>query len=90
VLTGGTELGVAQWEFGYSTYAFLDDGRIPVIAQRGSRQSLKILEHGRVRQLELLRTAVKPYGQLSSADISRGRRRRAKISHGNRTTQRPR
>jgi len=61
VLTGETELGVAQWEFGYSTYAFLDDDRIAAIAQRGSRQSLKILEHGRVRQLELPCTSIKPY-----------------------------
>ncbi len=61
VLTGETELGVAQWEFGYSTYAFLDDDRIAVIAQRGSRQSLEILEPGRVRQLELPCTSIKPY-----------------------------
>ncbi len=61
VLTGEAELGVAQWEFGYSTYAFLDADGIALIAQQGSRQSLKILERGRVRQVQLPYTSIKPY-----------------------------
>jgi len=60
-LIGVAELGVAQWEFGYSTYAFLDSGRIAVISQYDGRQSLKILEHGRVRQVPLPYTSIKPY-----------------------------
>lgn len=61
VLVSEAERGVAQWEFGYATYAFLDGDRIAVITQHGSRQSLEILEHGRLRQLDLPYTSVKPY-----------------------------
>lgn len=57
-----TELGVAQWEFGYSTYAFLDSGRIAIIVQRGARQSLEIIDRrGKVRNLDLPYTSIKPY-----------------------------
>jgi len=61
VLAYDAELGVAQWEFGYSTYAFLDSGRIAVIAQQGARQSLEVLEHGRLRRVDLPYTSIKPY-----------------------------
>ncbi len=48
-------------EFGYSTYAFLDAGRIAVISQYDGRQSLKILDQRRVRQVQLPCTSIKPY-----------------------------
>jgi dipeptidyl aminopeptidase/acylaminoacyl peptidase len=61
VLAGETELGVAQWEFGYSTFAFLDAGRIAVVVQGGARQSLEIIERGRARPVDLPYTSIKPY-----------------------------
>jgi len=61
VLTMEAELGVAQWEFGYSTYAFVGADRVAVIAQRGSRESLEILHQGRPRRVELPYTSIKPY-----------------------------
>ncbi len=61
VVTGECELGVAQWEFGYSTYAFLGDGRVAVIAQHGSQQSLLVSGSGQRRYIDLPYTSVKPY-----------------------------
>jgi dipeptidyl aminopeptidase/acylaminoacyl peptidase len=61
VLADKAELGVAQWEFGYSTYAFLEAARIAVIVQRGVRQSLDILDRGQVRHVPLPYTSIKPY-----------------------------
>jgi dipeptidyl aminopeptidase/acylaminoacyl peptidase len=63
VLIGAVELGVAQWEFGYSTYAFLGYGRIAVISQKEARQSIKILDQqrARVRTVQLPYTSIKPY-----------------------------
>jgi len=61
VVTGDYELGVAQWEFGYSTYAFLGDGRVAVIAQRGARQSLLVSGSGQRRYVDLPCTSIKPY-----------------------------
>ncbi|GAA2096263.1 S9 family peptidase [Actinomadura alba] len=61
VLLQDAELGVAQWELGYSTYAFLDRDRVAVIAQRGGRQQLEVLEDGAVRSMDLPYTSIKPY-----------------------------
>jgi dipeptidyl aminopeptidase/acylaminoacyl peptidase len=58
VMVCDAELGVAQWEFGYSTYAFLDAGRVAVIVQRGTRQSLEVSGQG---QVDLPYTSIKPY-----------------------------
>ncbi|MGH8901632.1 MAG: S9 family peptidase [Egibacteraceae bacterium] len=57
------ELGVAQWEFDYSTYAFLDDGRIACLLQRGCRHELVLIEpgSGRTERLRLPFTSIKPY-----------------------------
>jgi len=38
------EFGVPQWEFGYSTYAFLSDGRVACTYARGTEQHLAILD----------------------------------------------
>ena len=38
------ELGWMQWQFGISSYAFLPDGRIACILNRGSRQPLTFLD----------------------------------------------
>jgi dipeptidyl aminopeptidase/acylaminoacyl peptidase len=64
------ELGVAQWEFGYSTYAFLDSGQIAVIAQRGSRQSLEIAGQGRLRPVDLPYTSIKPYLSAHGSNVA--------------------
>jgi dipeptidyl aminopeptidase/acylaminoacyl peptidase len=64
------ELGVAQWEFGYTTYAFLDDGRIAIIVQTGAHQSLEVLEHGETRLVELPYTSLKPYISASGTQVA--------------------
>lgn len=69
VLTGEAELGVAQWEFGYSTFAFLDAARIAVIVQRGARQSLEVVEQGRARPIDLPYTSIKPYLSAHSGQV---------------------
>ncbi|MGH3328547.1 MAG: prolyl oligopeptidase family serine peptidase [Streptomycetales bacterium] len=63
VFTLEAELGVAQWEFGYSTYAFLAGGRIAVLVQEGSRQRLAILHPstGQLQPVGLPYTSIKPY-----------------------------
>ena len=61
VVLGDAELGVAQWELGYSTYAFLRDGALAVIAQRGPRQQLMIGPPERPWPVELPYTSIKPY-----------------------------
>src|SRR6266545_1588923 len=55
------ELGVAQWELGYSTYAFLRDGALAVIAQRGPRQQLLTGPREGPRPVESPYTSIKPY-----------------------------
>lgn len=57
------ELGTAQWEFGYSTYAFLDNDRIALLAHRGGSAQLRIWDRHRpeVRAVELPYTSFKPY-----------------------------
>jgi dipeptidyl aminopeptidase/acylaminoacyl peptidase len=58
-----TELATAQWEFGYSTYAFLDNNRIAVLAHQGGTTQLNIWDRCRseVRAVELPYTSIKPY-----------------------------
>ncbi|MGH3856759.1 MAG: alpha/beta hydrolase family protein, partial [Pseudonocardiaceae bacterium] len=57
------DLGTAQWEFGYSTYAFLDHDRIALLAHRGGTTQLTIWDRRRpeVRAVELPHTSIKPY-----------------------------
>ncbi|MGH3438435.1 MAG: S9 family peptidase [Sciscionella sp.] len=57
------DLGTAQWEFGYSTYAFLDNDRIAVLAQQGGATRLLIRDRrcAEVRAVELPYTSIKPY-----------------------------
>ncbi|MGH3897921.1 MAG: S9 family peptidase [Pseudonocardiaceae bacterium] len=55
------DLGTAQWEFGYSTYAFLDNDRIALLAHQGATTQLNIWDRHRVRAVELPYTSIKPY-----------------------------
>lgn len=57
------DAGTAQWEFGYSTYAFLDNGRIAVVAHQGGGNRLHIWDprQSEVRDVELPYTSIKPY-----------------------------
>ena len=57
------DLGTAQWEFGYSTYAFLDHDRIALLAHQGGAAQLNIWDRRRpeVRAVELPYTSIKPY-----------------------------
>jgi dipeptidyl aminopeptidase/acylaminoacyl peptidase len=56
------ELGTAQWEFGYSTYAFLDADTIAVISQQGPENQVQLVREHEVRPLHSLPyTSIKPY-----------------------------
>lgn len=57
------DLATAQWEFGYSTYAFLDNDRIALLAHRGGATQLTIWNRDRitVHAAELPYTSIKPY-----------------------------
>ncbi len=55
------ELGVAQWEFGYATYAFLSGGRIALVIHEGPRQRLVIVKSGFMEEVSLPYTSIKPY-----------------------------
>jgi dipeptidyl aminopeptidase/acylaminoacyl peptidase len=57
------DLGTAKWEFGYSTYAFLDNDRIALLAHRGGATRLHVWDRRRpeVRAVELPYTSIKPY-----------------------------
>jgi dipeptidyl aminopeptidase/acylaminoacyl peptidase len=57
------DLGTAQWEFGYSTYAFLDHDRIALLAHQGGTNQLTIWDphQPEVRALKLPYTSIKPY-----------------------------
>ena len=57
------DLGTAQWEFGYSTYAFLDHDRIALLAHQGGATQLTIWDRRQpeVCAVELPYTSIKPY-----------------------------
>lgn len=57
------DLATAQWEFGYSTYAFLDHDRIALLAHHGGASWLSIWDRHQpdVRAVELPYTSIKPY-----------------------------
>lgn len=63
VLQIDAELGVAPWEFDYSTYTFLDSQHIAVLMQQGTRQQLAILDlsSSALRRIALPYTSIKPY-----------------------------
>lgn len=57
------ECAAEPWELGYSSYAFLADGRIAMAVQQGPRHCLAVVEvgGGGVRRVELPFTSLKPY-----------------------------
>jgi dipeptidyl aminopeptidase/acylaminoacyl peptidase len=57
------DLGTAQWEFGYSTYAFLDNDRIALLVHQGGATQFTIWDPRRpkARAIELPYTSIKPY-----------------------------
>jgi dipeptidyl aminopeptidase/acylaminoacyl peptidase len=56
------ECAAAPWELGYSSYAFLDDGRIVIAVQDGPRHGLALIERdGALRRVDLPYTFFKPY-----------------------------
>ncbi|MFB4298475.1 S9 family peptidase [Actinomadura sp. NTSP31] len=69
VLQRQAELGVAQWEFGYSTYTFLDDA-IAVLVQQGGTQRIELLRDGKTTALDLPYTSIKPYLSGSGTTIA--------------------
>jgi dipeptidyl aminopeptidase/acylaminoacyl peptidase len=69
---GSAELATAQWEFGYSTYAFVDNDRIAVLGQHGGATRLNIWDRRRpeVRAVELPYTSIKPYLAACSTQVA--------------------
>ncbi|MDN5747150.1 MAG: prolyl oligopeptidase family serine peptidase [Pseudonocardia sp.] len=56
------ECGAAPWESGYASYAFLDRGRIAMIAENGPRSRIVVVEpDGAVGELAMPFTSVKPF-----------------------------
>jgi dipeptidyl aminopeptidase/acylaminoacyl peptidase len=56
------ECAAAQWEHGYSSYTFLSDGTIAMLAQRGPLQQLMTVSpDGKITEIPLPYTAIKPY-----------------------------
>lgn len=70
VLLRDADMGVAQWEFGYSTYAFLSRGRIAILMQRGGQQELHVIEDGDAHPIELPHTSIKPYLSASGSTVA--------------------
>ncbi|HET9256379.1 MAG TPA: prolyl oligopeptidase family serine peptidase [Pseudonocardiaceae bacterium] len=66
------DVGTAQWEFGYSTYALLDNGRIAVLAHHGGTTRLCVWDRRRpgVRAVGLPFTSIKPYLAARAGDIT--------------------
>ncbi|WP_063825101.1 S9 family peptidase [Catelliglobosispora koreensis] len=56
------ECAAAQWEHGYSSYTFLSDGTIAILAHRGPLQQLMTVgTEGKLTEIPLPYTAIKPY-----------------------------
>lgn len=56
------ECAAEPWELGYSSYAFLDDGRIAVAVQEGPRHRLAVIDpQGDVEPIDTPYTSLKPY-----------------------------
>lgn len=72
VVPGEVEMGVAQWELGYATYAFLSRGRIALLLQDGPGQTLAVWDrsHRRLEPLTLPYTSIKPYVATDGARIA--------------------
>lgn len=72
VLLGETEMGVAQWELGYATYAFLSHGRIAVLLQDGPSQTMAVWHAGprRLEPLTLPYMSMKPYVATDGEQIA--------------------
>ncbi|MCA1601725.1 MAG: prolyl oligopeptidase family serine peptidase, partial [Acidobacteria bacterium] len=66
------DLGTAQWEFGYSTYAFLDNDRIALLAHQGGTTQLNIWDRRRptVRAVDLPYTSIKPYLAAHTSQVT--------------------
>ncbi len=59
VLEMEADFGVPQWVFGLSTYAFRDNGDIVCISEQKARQSLGVIQSGRLVDLDM------PFVQMS-------------------------
>jgi dipeptidyl aminopeptidase/acylaminoacyl peptidase len=66
------EFGEGQWEFDYSTYAFLDSGRITCRYRSGGLDHLAAvdLETGKLEDLDLPFTSLKPYVRGSGSRVA--------------------
>src|SRR5262249_52452300 len=72
VHVASADVGTAQWEFGYSAYAFLDNERIALLAHRGGTTGLRVWDRHRpgARAVESPYTSVKPYLAARARDLA--------------------
>jgi dipeptidyl aminopeptidase/acylaminoacyl peptidase len=72
VLPMEAEFGEAQWEFDYSTYAFVDSGRITCRYRSGGLDHLAVIdvETGELEDLDLPFTSLKPYVRASESWVA--------------------
>ncbi|RAO14997.1 Acylaminoacyl-peptidase [Micromonospora noduli] len=65
------ECAAEPWELGYTSYGFLDGGRIVVAAQEGPRHRLVVVEpDGTVRPVDLPYTSIKPYLAVQGTTVA--------------------
>ncbi|MFB9235032.1 S9 family peptidase [Plantactinospora siamensis] len=65
------ECAAEPWELGYSSYGFLDGGRIVAVVQEGPRHRLVVIESdGTVRPVDLPYTSIKPYLALRGTTVA--------------------
>ena len=59
------------WELGYASYDFLSGGRVVIVAQRGPRHTLIIVDSaGMVQEVSLPYTSIKPYVAAGSETVA--------------------
>lgn len=63
VAVADAEMAAAPWELGYSSYVFLDDGRIAILLQQGGSTQLALHDpgSGSLTRHDLPYTSMKPY-----------------------------
>jgi len=66
ILPMDAEFGVPQWLFGFSRYAFLDDGRLVAAYGREGGDTLVVMEDGEPRPIRL------PFASVGTSLVARG------------------
>ncbi|HEY0637618.1 MAG TPA: prolyl oligopeptidase family serine peptidase [Pseudonocardiaceae bacterium] len=70
VVAADAELGTAQWELGYATYTFLDNGQLALISQRGPHHKLLTGTPSDLTPAAPGYTSIKPYLSTSNDTVA--------------------